>query len=133
MVLRLLITYISHYRYQKIIFYLLKRIVHSIYIYAFKHETNLVTNKMKFQLLCILLVVGVSFAFECTPGVPYKENDCNGCFCTPSRLLACTEMGCFGQKYKDMMGCVVGTKSKQDCNDCECVENMGTICTNNPC
>ncbi|KAF5307580.1 hypothetical protein FQR65_LT06798 [Abscondita terminalis] len=70
---------------------------------------------------------------ECTPGVPYRENDCNNCFCTETGILGCTQIGCLSQKHRDMTNCEVGTKWKDGCNDCECAKGFGTICTNKPC
>ncbi|KAK4873475.1 hypothetical protein RN001_015504 [Aquatica leii] len=75
---------------------------------------------------------GASFGFECEKNVPYKENDCNSCSCLDSGI-ACTDMACGHQKSIDMLNCEVGTTSKNDCNDCWCVHQIGTICTDYPC
>ncbi|KAK4873476.1 hypothetical protein RN001_015505 [Aquatica leii] len=88
---------------------------------------------MKLQIFFFfVLIIGASFAFQCEEDVPYKENDCNGCFCIGGNL-GCTEMACGHQKSIDMNNCEVGTTSKNDCNDCWCVDKIGTICTNKPC
>ncbi|KAK4872728.1 hypothetical protein RN001_014757 [Aquatica leii] len=88
---------------------------------------------MKLHILILFLgVIAASLAFVCQDDVLYKENDCNGCFCT-NGLLACTEMGCNHQKHTTMRSCQIGTKSMDACNECWCVDRVGTICTNNKC
>ncbi|XP_031356910.1 serine protease inhibitor I/II-like isoform X2 [Photinus pyralis] len=93
------------------------------------------SNTMKVQLLVLaVFCIACAFAsdeFVCQEGVPYKENECNNCNCNNGHL-ACTLMAC-GERSAELRKCEVGTKTKVDCNDCECVKNMGTICTNRKC
>ena len=84
--------------------------------------------------MCVIAYAAIVAAnFECEPDVPYIENDCNGCFCGPSKQLGCTLKGCFGEHYDALVNCKVGTVTKRDCNTCWCTEEYGTICTNHKC
>ncbi|KAF2903187.1 hypothetical protein ILUMI_02989 [Ignelater luminosus] len=71
--------------------------------------------------------------FRCTNNQLYKENFCNYCTCRNNELISCTLMLCTGEKYYLAKNCRIGTKTTQDCNGCECVEGIGTICTVKEC
>ncbi|KAK4873477.1 hypothetical protein RN001_015506 [Aquatica leii] len=89
---------------------------------------------MKFQIsLLVLCLVAAAFAdFECKKDVPYKENECNTCRCANGQF-ACTFMACHSPKSKELYNCEVGTEWKNNCNECWCVKDMGTVCTNYDC
>ena len=89
---------------------------------------------MKF-IAVVLLVAVVAYTaasedFVCEDGVPYKENNCNGCFCSKGEL-ACTLMACEGSDK--LFNCEAGTVTTKGCNTCKCVPGKGTICTNHDC
>ncbi|KAF5281002.1 hypothetical protein FQA39_LY05207 [Lamprigera yunnana] len=88
---------------------------------------------MKLQIFFFFFFLGIAFAkFVCEDGVPYIENECNGCFCNKG-VLGCTLMGCLGARHKELENCEVGTSYEKECNKCVCDESLKTICTNYKC
>ncbi|KAB0792154.1 hypothetical protein PPYR_14113 [Photinus pyralis] len=87
--------------------------------------------------MCCTFVVSVvlcSEKFVCQEGVPYKENECGECVCTKDQELKCGDnKPCLDPRETLLFNCKVGTKSEKGCNKCECVENLGTVCTNYVC
>ncbi|XP_031357726.1 uncharacterized protein LOC116181485 [Photinus pyralis] len=83
-------------------------------------------------ILVAVVTLAVGDAFVCKEGESYKENNCNNCGCFNGNL-GCTMRLCESGLTKQMLKCKVGTMSTNACNSCWCVENLGTICTNNKC
>ncbi|KAF5307575.1 hypothetical protein FQR65_LT06793 [Abscondita terminalis] len=79
-------------------------------------------------VLCSTIYVA-SERFQCQEGIPYKENNCNNCFCSGGNL-ACTFMAC---PWARVENCEIGSTFTKDCNKCWCTTDQGTICTNHKC
>ncbi|KAF2888312.1 hypothetical protein ILUMI_17861 [Ignelater luminosus] len=78
--------------------------------------------------LGVIIYVGASENFKCVDGVNYEENKCNGCLCDKGNLL-CTLMACESHLNEKLTKCQVGTTWTEGCEQCWCVDKMGTICT----
>ncbi|KAF2901883.1 hypothetical protein ILUMI_04307 [Ignelater luminosus] len=94
---------------------------------------------MKFAILIlfvgIIVVINcdvIKEEFKCVENVPYRENDCNNCFCASGKL-GCTAKACMSDVQATFKNCEVGTTWKKDCNQCWCIEGAGTICTARMC
>ncbi|KAF2893547.1 hypothetical protein ILUMI_12626 [Ignelater luminosus] len=74
-----------------------------------------------------------SEAFECTHDVPYRENECNFCYCDRSQMLICTSMACPSHDNPTYIRCDFGTTWDRKCNQCWCTKGGGTICTAYQC
>ncbi|KAK4873474.1 hypothetical protein RN001_015503 [Aquatica leii] len=90
---------------------------------------------MKPMVLIFFFVFSYVFCqdFVCQKNVPYKENNCNKCFCTHNSKLACLNRACNNELSRKLENCQIGTTSKMDCNNCWCIDDIGTVCTNNKC
>ncbi|KAF2898085.1 hypothetical protein ILUMI_08090 [Ignelater luminosus] len=84
-------------------------------------------------LVFINLVIATEEEWKCETGVQYQENECNGCFCTETKLLGCTEKACEQTRYSQLRNCKVGTTWDKECNKCWCVKDLGSICTAKKC
>ncbi|KAF2883725.1 hypothetical protein ILUMI_22453 [Ignelater luminosus] len=80
------------------------------------------------HLFCVVLNVEGEDIFKCVPGVAYQENDCNHCSCEGVHL-GCTLKGCYSQHHSKLENCEVGSTWKRDCDQCWCLEHIGTVCT----
>ncbi|KAF2897572.1 hypothetical protein ILUMI_08607 [Ignelater luminosus] len=67
--------------------------------------------------------------FNCTKGVYYVENKCNGCYCQDDGKLRCTLMGCATHFDQKLRNCPFGYMWTEGCERCWCVKNIGTLCT----
>ncbi|KAF5307566.1 hypothetical protein FQR65_LT06784 [Abscondita terminalis] len=83
-------------------------------------------------MIFVALHVASCAEFVCETGQNYKENNCNNCRCNDGKLT-CTMKSCNGPEYDKMFNCVAGTTYKNNCNDCWCTKEYGTVCTAKTC
>ncbi|XP_031355961.1 uncharacterized protein LOC116180217 [Photinus pyralis] len=92
---------------------------------------------MKLLLVLFSVIAGLYTAagqneskFVCKNGVSYIENFCNQCGCNDGNLV-CTKIGCsWSDRFKN---CTQEQDFYYRCGYCQCVKDLGFICSRYRC